>query len=79
MISRARIVRLVDLAGAALATLVRDVYARQVERITDDLADTRGGDYTNDPTDAGYYAALDDIRAGVGLPPTDRRKREATP
>jgi hypothetical protein len=46
-----------------------------LERITDRLADERGGDYTYDPTDAGYYAALDDVRAAAGLSATDRSRR----
>jgi hypothetical protein len=48
---------------------------RAIEQITDRLADERGGDYTYDQTDAGYYGALDDVRQAVGLPPTNRDKR----
>lgn len=46
-----------------------------IDALTTKLADDRGGDYTYDQTDAGYYGALDDLRALAGLAPTDRSKR----
>lgn len=52
---------------------------RELDRLTAHLDDERGGDYTYDQTDAGYYAALDDVRTSarlVRLPAYDRRKRE---
>ncbi len=53
-----------------------DAHAKaEIERITDRLADLRGGDYTYDQLDAGYYTALDHVRAAAGLDPTDRSKR----
>lgn len=50
-----------------------------VRHLTDRLADERGGDYTDDPADAGYYGALDDMRQACSLPPCDRSKRDHQP
>lgn len=55
---------------------MNDEIRDEIERLTDRLADERGGDYLDESVDAGYYAALDDLRALVGLPPTDRRRRD---
>lgn len=47
-----------------------------IDTLTTQLADDRGGDYLGESVDAGYYAALDDLRAKLNLPPTDRSRRD---
>lgn len=65
-----------DLSGGQCWDAAERAVQAGVEELTDRLAEERGGDFTDDPIDAGYYGALDDLRELVVLPPVDRSKRE---